>query len=78
VRGRKFNVESAQLQAGRCDFGHETSSMTTVNFILECTMPDVFELIAMSSPLSRAHDDLALPSLSNGLPAVIEFAKAGA
>jgi hypothetical protein len=47
--------------------------------IPECTVPDVFELIAtMSSPLSRVHNDRALPSLSNGLPTVIEFVKAGA
>jgi hypothetical protein len=29
-------------------------------------------------PLSRAHNDLVLPSLFKGSPAVIEFAKAGA
>jgi len=28
---RKFNAESTRLQAGRCDFGDETSSITTVN-----------------------------------------------
>ncbi|KAJ8579425.1 hypothetical protein M405DRAFT_835841, partial [Rhizopogon salebrosus TDB-379] len=29
-------------------------------------------------PLSRAHNDLALPSFSEGSPIVIKFAKAGA
>jgi hypothetical protein len=40
-------------------------------------MPDVFELIATGSPLSRSLHDLTLPSLSNGSPTVIEFARAG-